>query len=174
MYFGAFMPVANILHVNSPKVFNLGRAESHEQEALIYVPTGTALPIVGSRMNKDIEIQSTLTSIDGSCMAIAVTTASDYHRVQLVVIDTKTGKMERFSVGSCSWLTLMHFSATNREIVYKKVDSDGNLSLVRQQIMRARQDTIANKLYGLMFGQLPIELAINISEFVIHDIDKRS
>lgn len=159
----SFMTVPNIIHMNSWKM----SSTSSEEEALVYLPTGTVLPITGKKINKNIEIIDMLTSTDGKCIALLVTTGGNREDVQLCMIETRTGKTENYVIRDAKSVILEYFTTGNKAIVYYKQDKNGNRCVMQQPIFSGRVDIIANKLDLVLNQQLPFEVVLNIAAFLV-------
>ncbi len=161
-----------LVHVNSPKMPIMGRRDTAEEEFLIYVPTQTVLPIVGPKLNKSIIIRGVLTSCDGAYMAVMVTVQTMRNPHQLTIIDLKTGKTEHYIVSAQGCPSIVGFSQGNHAIIYNATVK-GIPQVIQQPIFRARLDQMSVRLRTLMFEQLPLEVVMNITDFVDHYIRKR-
>lgn len=168
----AYKVAPGLIHVNSPKKPIMGRRDPSEEEFLIYVPTQTVLPIVGPKLNKNFIIRGVLTSRDGAYMAVMVTVQTMRNPHQLTIIDLKTGKTEHYFVNSMDAPSIVGFLQGNQAIIYNATVK-GIPQVIQQPIFRARLDQMSVRLRTLMFEQLPLEVVMNITDFVDHDIRKR-
>ena len=165
VYFSAYQVGPGIYHVNSPNREILGTRDSHEEEFLIHVPTQTVLPLSGQKLNKDIKVLEILTSNDGRYIAVLVYAFNAGYNHQVSVIDTKTRQTDHFCIDTVIPPSLKYFSKANRSIVYSSAVYSG-YRIVQQPIFGARIDVIAGRLYDILLGQLPMEIVLNIADFV--------
>lgn len=161
-----------IVHVNSPYQDIVGRYNPADEEFLLYIPTQTVLPIVGPKLEKDIELLGMLMSGDGVFVAVLTMVHNCINQYQLTVINTQTEKTEHFFVESSQRPVLACFTPGNSAILYTGY-SMGTPRVVQQPIFKTRLDALAVRLHGLMFEQLPLEIVMNIADFVDGDNRKR-
>jgi hypothetical protein len=168
----AYQVAKDIVHVNSPHQDTIGRYGPTDEEFLFHMPTKTVLPIVGPKLKKDIELLGMLVSSDGVFVAVLVMVHNSINHYQLTVINTQTKKMEHFFVESSQRPVLACFTPGNKAIMYT-ADDRRTPRVVQQPIFKTRLDALAVKLHGLMFEQLPLEIVMNIADFVDCDNRKR-
>jgi len=84
---------------------------------------------------------------------------------QVSVIDTKTRQTDHFCIDTVIPPSLKYFSKANRSIVYSSAVYSG-YRIVQQPIFGARIDVMAGRLYDILLGQLPMEIVLNIADFV--------
>ena len=164
--------VQGLVHVNSSTKSINGRLEPTDEEFLIYVPTQTVLPIVGPKLNKNIVIRGVLTSCNGAYMAVMVSLQNMHNHHQLCIIDLKTGKTEHYFVNSMDVPSIVGYSQGNQAIIYNATVKCIP-QVIQQPIFKERLNAMAVRLHALLFEQLPLEVVMNITDFVDHDIRKR-
>ena len=168
----AYQVAKGIVHVNSPHQKTFSGFGQPSDEFLFYVPTQTVLPIVGPKLKKDIELLGMLLSSDGVFVAVLVMVHNCTNQYQLTVINTQTNNTEHFFVEASQRPVLACFTPGNKAIAYT-VDACRTPQVVQQPIFKTRLDALAVKLHGLMFEQLPLEIVMNIADFVDGDNRKR-